>query len=214
MNLIYYYLYLPSCRKKANFWLSLAFNVIYFIFILITSIIYFSSYEVVTAFYYLFIVILKIIILLALKDDRSNQKIPKSYIFSGIIILLMNIILSIMMSYIVNNQTIGSCPEIIIYPYALYSFINLGFAIKNLINIKYETSNGIKLITYIKFISTLMTLYNLENVMIYAFSDTYEDRLALIKILFGAFIVLINSLIAVYLLIKGVKWIKKSYKNN
>lgn len=59
-----------------------------------------------------------------------------------------------------------------------------------------------------------MTLYNLENVMIYAFSDTYEDRLSLIKILFGACIVLINSLITVYLLIKGVKWIKKSRKSN
>ncbi len=120
MNLIYYYLYLPSFRKKADFWLSFAFNVIYFIFILITSIIYFSSYEVVTAFYYLFIVILKIIILLALKDDRSNQKIPKSYIFSGIIILLMNIILSIMMSYIVNNQTIGT-KMFYIQPWSHYS---------------------------------------------------------------------------------------------
>lgn len=191
---------------KILLYLSFTINLIYGLFKLIMGIYYKSEWFITFAIYYLLLCIMKFSIISNTKNGEFGKNIKEEYKklkFIGIILLLLDLVLSgIIMLIIHQNQTF-IYPEYLIYLVALYDFCLIINAFIKVF--KYRKSNSPILLASkcINLTVAMISIISLEVAMIYEFGSN-DNNFKLIMISCTGFgVSIINSFMAIYMIFKA-----------
>lgn len=188
--------------------LSFIINLIYGIFKLTTGIYYKSAWFITFAVYYLLLCLMKINVISSLKDKTVKEKRKLKH--TGIALLLLDIVLSGMIILIIHKNETFFYPGTLIYIVALYDFYLIITAIINVC--KYHNHKSPILIASkcINLTVAMISIISLEVAMIYQFGDNdiaFKNTMIGIT---GFAVALINSIMAIYLIVKSRKINQKS----
>lgn len=159
-----------------------------------------------TLFCYLMLLSRLIIRLLNKKKKTKNIFVISAALLASIIIpLSLTMVITIF-----NKATPVYLIEYFIYAYALYAFIKITFAIKNLIKYKNENDEE-RILGWFSLIGALFTLFMLEFSMIRIFGGTDASSLRILELFFQGIIIALVLALIIYFVIKSCK-IKREKK--
>lgn len=195
---------------KMTLMISSIINLAYGIFKLITGIYYSSWWFITFAIYYLILWLMKIILIRDTKHFGNDLvKEYKKLRNTGVILFLLNIVLTGMIVLIIKKNQYFSYPGYLIYIIALYDFYLIITAIINVFkHINYKSP----IITASKCISltvAMISILSLEVAMIYQFGNNDTGLKFVMTSCTGFGIALINSIMAIIMIYRGNKKGKK-----
>lgn len=158
-------------RNKVNTFSSFIFNLLYFLFRLIVGLYYDSIWFVSISIYYLIIALLKLMISICHIKNYFNNKI---YLFTSLILLLLNIPLLGIIILVIVEKNSNVYKGFVIYAIAFYTFYALTLSIINMIKYKHSDNNIFKLSKTISFITALVSIFMLEASMLQTFPSDLE----------------------------------------
>ena len=196
---------------KRFIYVSLSINLIYGIFKLSTGIYYKSVWFITFAVYYLLLCFMKFSLIKTIKKDEFGHNLKNEYKklkLTGTILLLLDIVLSGMIILIIHQNQTFVYPGTLIYIVALYDFYLIISALINVFkHIKFKSP----ILSANKFISltvAMISMISLEVAMIYQFgSNDSEFKLTMTSIT-GFIVAIINSVMAIYMIVKANKNLK------
>lgn len=189
---------------KITFHFSLIINLIYGIFKLITGIYFKSAWFITFAIYYLLLFLMKINLISSFKKDSLEHNTKKEYQklkHTGIILLLLDIVLSGMIILIIHKNATFYYPETLIYIVALYDFYLIITAIINALKYRNHKSLMITASKYINLTVAMISIISLEVAMIYQFGNNdieFKNRMIGIT---GFTVALMNSIMAIIMIL-------------
>ncbi len=190
---------------------SLFLNFIYGLFKLGTGIYYMSWWFITFAIYYLVLCIMKFTIVkdikkevgINLKDEYKKLKL------TGIILLFLNLILSgIIVLIIKQNQEI-TYAGFIIYIVAMYDFYLIISAIIKVIKYRKDHSPLLASSKCINLTVAMISIVSLEVAMVSQFGNNDSNFKLIVTSLSGLGITIINSGMAIYMIYRANKYLKK-----
>lgn len=189
---------------------SLVLNFGYFIFNLSVGICYKSYWFITFAVYYLILIIMRYILIHNTKElGLCDKKEYKKLMNTGYILLLLNIILIGMVVLIIKeNQTI-TYSGVIIYAVALYDFYLI---INAFINVFKYRKKKTPILLSSKCINLTVAMISMLSLAVAMISQFGENNLQFKRIMIsymGFGICLINSVMAIIMIIQANKKIKK-----
>ena len=191
---------------------SLMVNFIYGIFRLGTGIYYHSEWFITFAVYYLFLFFMKASLILSVKKEDFGKNLEKEYQklkATGVTLLFLNIVLSGIIILMIHQKEIISYPGYLIYIVAIYDFYLIITAFINVFKYRHQTSPILSASKFINLTVAMISMLSLEVAMIYQFGDNDETfRLTMVACT-GFAIVIINSIMAIYMIVKAKKNLKK-----
>ncbi|MGN1398770.1 MAG: hypothetical protein ACI4WG_02065 [Erysipelotrichaceae bacterium] len=190
---------------KGSIYLSLTINFIYGLFEMVIGIYYQSWWFITLACYYLLLWIMKISIVKDIRLEVSHNLIKeyRKLKSTGSILLLLNIILIGMVILIVHQNKQISYAGFLIYIVALYDFYLIITAAVNVV--KYRNNHN-PLLTASKCVNltvAMISMISLEVAMVSQFGNDDAKFKLLMTALMGVGICLINSLMAIYMIVKA-----------
>ena len=196
--------------SKLSIIASLMINFCYFIFNLSVGIYYKSYWFITFALYYLILIIMRYILIhntkeLGLSGKREYKKLKNT----GYILLLLNIILIVLMVLIIRENKTITYSGVIIYAVALYDFYLIINAFINVF--KYRKKNTPILLSSkcINLTVAMISMISLAVAMISQFGEKDLQFKRIMTSYMGFGICLINSLMAIIMIIRANKNIKK-----
>ena len=169
------------------------------------------------AAYYILLTLIRGGILLRHKKSKrtkdSRLKRTKTYLNSGILLLILNIALSVAIAQMIFEGMGFIYNGIMIYVSALYAFIKIGLAIYNFIRAHRQEDILIEGVRNISLIDGAVSILALQTAMLTAFSDGELDY-SLMNTLTGIAVSAVAYTVAVFTVIKGAKIIKKIKTEN
>lgn len=195
---------------KASLYSSLSINLIYGIFEFITGIYYKSWWFVTFAVYYLLLCIIKISLVKNMNNNKSNlKKEYKKLKSTGIILLFLNLVLTGIVTLILAKNQVINYSGFLIYIVALYDFYLIISAIVNII--KYRKNNSPILIASkcVNLTVAMISMISLEVAMIYQFGNNESTFKLVMTGSMGFAICLINTFMAIYMIVKANNNLKK-----
>lgn len=198
-------------RYKVSLFISLLFNIVYAFFKIVMGIIYNSVWAITFGLYYILLVVLRGLI--AKEETNENSSIIKEYMKyrnTGVILLLINIILSMIILIIINEKIINIYPDWLAITSAVYTFYLIIRSIYGLI--KYRKYNNPLMFSakIINVVTSLISLISLEIILIPTFGVNNIDFFEITVIATGGGIAIIIVIISLYMIITGTKWLKNN----
>lgn len=191
---------------------SSIFNLGYGILKLSTGIYYKSWWFITFAIYYLILCIMKSLLL---KDTKVfGEDISKEYRKlknTGIILLLLNIVLTGMIILIIRYDYYFSYPGYLIYIAAMYDFYLIISAFINVFKYKNNKSPVISASKCISLTVAMISMLSLEAAMIYEFGNNDNNFKLIMVSCTGFCICLINTIMSCTMIYKGKKEKKTAY---
>ncbi len=195
---------------KKSLYFAFIINLIYGLFKLMTGIYYISYWLITLAIYYLLLCFMRISIIRSVKN-KFGENLDKEYKIlklTGIILLFLNIILSGII-ILINHQN----HEIVnfnnlIYIIALYDFYLIITAFINVFKYRSNKSPSLLASKCINLTVAMISIISLEVAMIYQFGDNDLVFLNIMMQISGFVVVIINSLMAIYIIYKANKYFK------
>lgn len=206
-----YKLYHLNSKKilQIILYLSSSINLIYGLFKLITGIYYRSFWFITVSIYYLLLCFIKHFLVISIQKDSSQEDKYKSLKITGIIFLLLNLILFGMILLIICQNQIFNYPGYLIYIVALYDFYLIINAFINVFKYHNHDSPILLASKCINLSVAMISMISLEVAMIYQFGNN-DNAFKIITISITGFVVsIINTLMALYMIIKSHKRIYK-----
>lgn len=187
---------------KISMFISLMCNLIYGIFKLGIGIYYMSWWFITFAIYYLLLCLMK----LSLVKNINNQgKEYKKLKHTGIILLFLNLVLVGIIVLIIKQNQIINYNGFLIYFVALYDFYLIISAIISVIKYRKNHSPIIASSKCINLTVAMISMVSLEVAMVYQFGNNDSNFKLIMTASMGFAICLINSFMAVYMIIKANK---------
>ena len=192
--------------------ISLSFNFIYGILKLYFGIYYKSLWFITFAIYYLLLFFMKMSLLLNVRKYEVGKNLVKEYQklkHIGFILLLFDMILSIMILLIIKQNGEITYNGYLIYIVALYDFYLIISAFVNVF--KYRNNHSPVLIASkcISLTVALVSIVSLEVAMISKFGANDNNFKFMMLGVTGLCVALINSFMAIYMILKAKKYLKK-----
>lgn len=198
-------------RYKISLFTSLAFNIIYVIFKLVSGIVFKSVWFISFALYYLLLVILRTNIV---KQELKHQTILKDeylkYRKTAVILLFTNVILTIIILIIVNQKIMNIYPNWIAIAIAVYTFYLIYNSIYNFIKYRKYKSPLMSSSKVINVVTSLISLISLEIVLIPTFGVNNIEFFEIMIMATGGGIAIIIVIISLYMIIKSTEWLKEN----
>jgi len=191
---------------KISMYSSLIFNLIYGIFKLGIGIYYMSWWFITFAIYYLLLCFMK---LSFLKNINNQGKEYKKLRHTGIILLFLNLILVGIIILIIKQNQIISYNGFLIYLVALYDFYLIISAIINVIKSRKNRSPIMASSKCINLTVAMISMVSLEVAMVYQFGNNDSNFKLIMTASMGFAICLINSFMAIYMIIKANNNLKR-----
>lgn len=194
---------------KTKLYFSLSINFLYGLFNLITGIYYISWWFIIFGIYYLLLCLMKFSVVKNIENQVDNiVKNFKKLKLIGIILLLLNLILSGIIVLIIEYGQVINYNGVIIYIVALYDFILIITAIINVV--KYRNNNNPILIAQkcINLTVAMVAMISLEVAMIYQFGNNDYSFKSVMTGSMGLVICIINSIMSIYMITKANKNLK------
>ena len=190
---------------------SLSLNFVYGIFRLWTGIFYKSEWFITFAFYYLFLFFMKALLILSVKKEKFGKNLAKEdqkLKLVGITLLILDIVLSGMTILILHQKKAITYPGSLIYAVAIYDFYLIITAFINVFKYRHQSSLILTASKFINLTVAMISMLSLEASMIYRFGNEDEAFRQTMIACTGFVIVLINSILAIYMILKVHKNLK------
>lgn len=198
-------------RYKISLFTSLAFNIIYVIFKLVSGIVFKSVWFISFALYYLLLVILRTNIV---KQELKHQTILKDeylkYRKTAVILLFTNVILTIIILIIVNQKIMNIYPNWIAIAIAVYTFYLIYNSIYKFIKYRKYKSPLMSSAKVINIVTSLISLISLEIVLIPTFGVNNIEFFEIMIMATGGGIATIIVIISLYMIIKSTEWLREN----
>lgn len=189
-------------------------NLLFGIFELITGIYYKSWWFITLAIYYLILCFMKILLLKNIKHLGENiKKELKKLKNTGIILLLLNIVLTEIIILTIKYDHYINYQGYLIYAIALYDFYLIISAVINVIKYRYYNSPIIIANKCISLTVAMISMLSLEIAMISKFGNNETNFKFIMISLTGLAIVIINSIMSIIMIIKSNEKRKNKSKN-
>ncbi len=198
---------------RLNLYLTIIFNILYCIFNLSVGIYYRSFWFITFAVYYFLLGLMKILLLYNIKDfGESKLKEYKRLKWCGIMLLLLDIVLTGMIVLILKNNQNIIYAGYIIYIVALYDFYLIISAFINAFKYRKSDSPVLLASKFINLTVAMISMLSLEVAMIYQFGNNDLDFRRLMIGIFGGAICAINTFMAIYMIFRANRNLKE-YNN-
>lgn len=214
----YIQLYTKDAQLRVNISLysSVTLNLLYALLQLFSGFYYHSIWFYSLSGYYALLTVIRVFLL---KDTRKmNPGENKLYEYSvyrlcGVFLLLMNITLSVIVTYIVWQNRGFSYPYIYTIALAAYTFSQMTLAIMNVIKYRRFQSPILSAARVIALVSALVSMISLETAMISAFGEPGNESFRqIMTALSGAGVCVIVLALAIYMIIHSTKEMKRIKK--
>ena len=197
-------------KVRVSLYSSLAINLAYSAFKLISGIFYSSLWIEAFAVYYILLSVIRFILLhhIERKKDAGLIEEYRSYRISAVLMMFINLTLSgIVLNMIVKNAA-AAFSDIYVITSAAYTFYILTVSIIDLVKYRKYKSPVMSSAKAIRFAQALVSLLSLEASMLVQFGDDESYR-RLMLALTGAGVCIIVLAMSVYMIIRSVKEIKR-----
>lgn len=197
-------------KVRVSLYSSLAINLAYSAFKLISGIFYSSLWIEAFAVYYILLSVIRFILLhhIERKKDAGLIEEYRSYRISAVLMMFINLTLSgIVLNMIVKNEA-AAYSDIYVITSAAYTFYILTVSIIDLVKYRKYKSPVMSPAKAIRFAQALVSLLSLEASMLVQFGDDESYR-RLMLALTGAGVCIIVLAMSVYMIIRSVKEIKR-----
>lgn len=200
------YQFNSSAINKYTLIIGLGINLLYGVFKLSTGIYYKSWWFITFASYYLMLCFIKLELAKSFEQNKSKQY--KNMKLIGIVLIVMNIVLTGITILIMESNQIFNYPGNLIYLVALYDFYLIINAIVNVF--KYRAHNEPVLIAskFLNLTVAMVSIISLEVAMIYTFGNNDSEFKRTMTGILGFVVITINTIMAIRLIIKANKNIK------
>lgn len=185
---------------KVSIYASLIFNLIYGVFKLGIGIYYRSWWFIIFAIYYLLLCFMKLYIV---KNINNREKEYKKIKYTGIMLLLLNLILAGIIILIIKQNQIINYNGFLIYLVALYDFYLIISATINVIKYRKKHSPIIASGKCINLTVAMISMVSLEVAMVYRFGDNDSGFKLIMTGSMGFAVCFINSFMAIYMIIRA-----------
>ena len=194
---------------------SFSLSVLYGIFNGIMGLMVRSVWYGSLAAYYIFLTVIRGGVLLRYKkyDSAFQLKNAKVYLKSGILLLLMNVALSVAIAQMIFEGKGFVYSGIMIYASALYTFVKIGMAINNFVKAHKQSDIVTEAIRNISLVDGAVSILALQTAMLWAFSKGKINN-SLMNTLTGSFVSILTYSVAILMIIKGFKEIKRIKSEN
>lgn len=187
---------------KTAMYFSFIFNLIYGTFELRVGIYYKSWWFITIAIYYLLLCFIKLSLVKNIDNKKKEYQKLKS---TGIILLFLNLVLGGIIVLIIKQDRIVSYNGYLIYLVALYDFYLIINAAINVIKYRKNHSPVITANKCINLTVAMISMVSLEVAMVYQFGNNDSNFKLVMTASMGLTICLINSFMAIYMILKGNK---------
>lgn len=195
-------------KTKISLLLSLALNTGYAVLKFVTGIFYGSAWLITLAAYYTLLLTMRFLLVLHIhRNTRDMAAEWKRCRACGVVLLLMNIILTGMVILVLQRGEGFVYPGYLIYVMALYDFCTMTMAIVNLVKSRKQKSPVLTAAKVINVAAALIAMLSLETAMITQFGA--EDG----EVFRHTMIALTGGGICVIMVIMAVLMIARSIKN-
>ncbi len=207
------YLHDEDFRASASLAGSFALNLLYAAWEIICGV-YCRSYWFITlGFYYILLMSARLLLLRELQKEHKtlSDKLAewKKYRSCGILLLLLNFVLSGIVVLAVKDEQGSHYPGYMIYAMATYTFYKVALAIKSLVKYRRRSSPVLVASKAISFVSAMISLLSLEIAMILRFGADRAFFQAM-TIFTGTGVCVIITGIAVYMILTAQKILRSS----
>lgn len=196
-------------KVRVSLYISLAINLIYSVFKLVSGIVFSSFWWGAIAVYYIILTVIRFSLLRYMRSE--NQTILgewKRYRLCGILTVLLNLSLSGIVFQMVWQNKAYSYPEIIVIASAAYTFYTVTVSIIDMIKYRKYNSPVISASKAIRFAAALVSLLTLETAMLSAFGGDDAVFIQIMTASTGAAVCIIVLTMSVFMIIKSSKKIK------
>ncbi len=207
-----------TLRIRLKLYLGLFINLSYAIFKLSTGVLYGSSWFVSVAVYYFILGLNRFIVLRGVRDSLScnsnEQEITelKYCRITGTLLLLLDLAISIMASYMIYENETYYYPGMVIYVSAAYTFYRLVSATVNFIKLRKSHSPLIISANSLDLSAAIMAIYILQTAMIARFSKA-TDTVWILNTITGTAVFILVLGIAIHLIITSTVKLKNKKDN-
>ncbi len=203
-----------DARYRIKFFLriSLVFNLLYFLFLSITSKILVSNWFLIMAIYYGLLFIIRFVVLRQIIKPKNQIYHIKTLRFCGYFLLLVNLVVSAFMFILIFSNKVINYHEIIVITLATYTFFSLTVAIIGSIKFIKKKDFVFTSVKLISLVSASVSMVTLTNTMLSTFG---EDNALLRSIILPLLCVAVSIFIiaTAIIMIKKANIALKSYKN-
>lgn len=200
---------------KVKLWFTSTINLAYVIFKFVLGVKYKSVWFITFSIYYTLLLSIKYN-LLSLMKENSNITLKDEYLKyrkCGIFLLLMNLVLSMIILLIINQNQVISYPGNLIYVMAIYTFYVVISGAINLIKYRKYKRPIISASKIVSMATSLVSMLSLEVAMLYEFGT--EANIIFNKIMIGStggVISVFIIIISLYMIIKSTEWLRNNKK--
>lgn len=203
------FLHEEDFRNDIGLLFGVLFNLAYIIYKFTIGILMHSVWFGATAIYYLCLTGIRYYLLKNAKKKTTFGIKLHIYRFIGLLILVLTICIGAMDIALVYGQEVATYPGHIIYVVALYTFYMFVVAIINFIRYKKLHNPIYSAVKMLALITALMSMFTLQASMINKFGNNEEVFKLVMNSVTGGVIFILILGIAIYMIIKGTKEIKK-----
>lgn len=210
------YLNDDKLRAKISLYQGLFVNLLFVAFYVFTSWRYSSVWFGAVAGYYIVLSGIRFVLLRSVRktrgqDDRNKRYIGelKTYRFCGYLMIALISVMSGMIIQMIWQNKGYVYSGITIFVSATYAFYQMIIAIMNMIKFRKMENPSLSAAKMIGFAGALMSMYALQTAMITQFGIGQETFKQIMNGVTGASVFLIVLLMAVYMVIRASKMLKK-----
>lgn len=201
-------------RAEISLYVGFTVNLLYIVVKMTSGIYYRSLWFVSLAVYYTLLAIMRFSLLYRRrKVDRTTEL--RRYRLCGAVLLLMNLALGGIVSFMVQQNRGYEYPGMLIYAMAAYSFYAVITAVVNVVKFRKHGSPILSAAKAISLVAAMVSILSLETAMLAQFGD--KDDLFFRKAMTGAVgggVCVIVLGMAVYMIVKSTKAIKRLALDN
>jgi len=203
----------PALRVKISLYISVTVNTLYAFLQLVSGIYYRSVWFYALSVYYALLVLMRVFLLRdSVKKVLGKELIEefKRYRFCGIVLLFLNFVLAIILTYIVWQNRGFEYNEIVTIAMAAYTFYTMTMAIINVIRYRKFESPIMSAAKAVSLTAALVSIISLETAMLTAFSNGEGPQFRqLMTALTGAGVSIMVLTIAIMMIVHANKAIRR-----
>jgi len=205
-------------RTMVGVTLSLGVSIAYGLFNGIFGIIYGSVWYGVLSAYYICLTLIRAGVVNRNKKgmlnlEKQKYKTAKTYRNSGIVLLILNAALSFAIAQMIFEGMGYEYPGLLIYVHATYTFTKIGTAIYNFVKAQKQTDLTVEAARDINLVDGAVSILALQTAMFASFGDGNID-ISLANTLTGSAVSIFAYFMAIFMIVKGNKIIKKIKSEN
>lgn len=198
-------------KVRVSLYISLAINIVYSVFKLISGIVFSSFWWGAIAVYYIILTVIRFSLLKYMRSkNQSTLGEWKRYRLCGIFTVFLNLSLSGIVFQMVWQNKAYSYPEIMVIASAAYTFYTVTVSVIDMIKYRKYNSPVMSASKAIRFAAALVSLLTLETAMLSAFGGNDTVFIQAMTASTGAAVCVIVLAMSIFMIIKSSKEIKKN----